>query len=327
MSSLEIRVEPLQGVAKAAIVHLDGVLDQPTLNSFLAELERVRKAGNIRVLLDMEHVSYANSTALGALVTQADEFHEAGGEMAIFKPQPKVELVIEMLGLAQLFKVFTTFEEAHAYIASVSGGTAEGAGAPTAEGEERAAAAPAARAPAQQAGAAAPAERGTVFPLRAECLGCGVLLEFTQPSHFRCPRCGAVYSADASGRVAGSKPRGGQPLELTLTCHPQTLRAFQRFIGELPAWQGFTEIERTQLESAIGEVCGAIHQKAYGGDANATFHVLVVSRPSELALRIADHGTPLDPSAFPLASGYMSEFEHRPHPTRGNVLKMTKRAV
>jgi hypothetical protein len=153
-----------------------------------------------------------------------------------------------------------------------------------------------------------------------------VLLEFSQPSHFRCPHCGAVYSVDAAGRVTATKAGGSQPIELTLTCQPQTLDAFQHFVGALPSWSGYSEAERGHLESAIAEVCAAIRQKAYGGDENATFQVLLINRKDELALRLADHGNPLDPSAFPVASDYMTEFEHRPHPTRGNLLKMTKRA-
>ena len=85
-------------------------------------------------------------------------------------------------------------------------------------------------------------------------------------------------------------------------------------------------MDRARLESAVGELCDVIHQRAYDGDENATFHALVLARADEIALRVADHGKPLDPAAFPVLTDYMTEFEHRPHPTRGNLLKMTKRA-
>jgi len=99
MSSLEIAVESLSGVDDGALVKVTGQLDQPTLDKFLSELGQVRQRGARRVLLDMQGVSYANSTALGALVTQADTFREAGGAFALLAPQPKVNLIIEMLGL------------------------------------------------------------------------------------------------------------------------------------------------------------------------------------------------------------------------------------
>lgn len=318
MSSLEIREAPLAGVDGAVVVHLDGVLDQPTLGDFLSKLEAIRGAGSARVLLDMEGISYANSTALGALVTQADAFRDAGGELALYNPQPKVELVIDMLGLGALFKVFGSAEEARAHMA---------ADAPaSAPAPQPAAPAPAAAAAAPQPMATSAPASGATFPVRAECIGCGIALEFTQAGHFRCPRCSTIYSADASGRVAGSRPRRGLPIEVTLTCNPQSLKAFQQLVAALPAWETYSEMERMRLEGAIGEICDVIRTQAYGGDENATFHALVLSRAGELALRVADHGRPLDSTAFPIAADYMSEFEHRPHPTRGNLLKMCKRA-
>lgn len=303
MSNLDTRVEPIEGVVNAVMVHLDGVLDQPTLAAFQNQLADVRNDGNLLVVLNMEGVSYANSTALGSLVTQADAFREAGGELVILKPQPKVDLVIDMLGLASLFKVFTTEQEAHDHIASV--------------------AAPAPRAPSAVAQAPAAAD----FPLQHDCLGCGTALEFSQAGHFRCPRCYTVYSMESDGHLTGSKPQAAQPIEVSLTCEPRSMRAFQHFVGALPTWEGYTDTERARLEAAIGEVCEAIHQRAYEGDAAGSFHCLIVNRDDGLALRLADHGKPLDRSAFPIATEYMTEFEHRPHPTRGNVLKMTKRVT
>jgi anti-sigma B factor antagonist len=301
MSNLEIQTEAIQGVPKAVVVHIRGALDQPTLETFLSTLKSLINEGNARVVLDMQGVTYANSTALGALVTQADAFRDAGGELLLVNPQPKVNLVIEMLGLNTVLPILGSLDEARARLAA--------APTPPVAAAPRAAAAP----------------HPAAFPVRNECSGCGVLLEFAQAGRFRCPHCGTVYAVDQAGRATGTKPRGGQPIEIALTCHPRVLKAFERFIGALPAWDGYTDSERQRLESAIGEVCGAIHQKAYEGSNDARFHLLVVSRDDELALRIADHGKPLDASAFPIASAYMTEFEHRPHPTRGNYLRMLKR--
>ena len=304
MSTLKIHAESIEDVERGALVHLDGVLDQPTLDTFLSELGTIHDHGNVNVILDMQSVSYANSTALGALVTQADAFREAGGALVLLNPQPKVNLVIEMLGLDAILPVLTSVDEARAHLAAI---------APAAP--------PAAKVAVPDAGAAEPPS----FPVRAECVGCGVLLEFGQPSHFRCPHCGAAYSVDAAGQISGSMPRGGHPIELSIPCYPQVLRAFTQFIGALPSWEGYSVAERARLESAIAEVCNAIHQRAYDGNDQASFHVLVVCRDAELTLRVADHGNRLDAADFPTAAKYMTDFEHRPHPARGNFLKMAKR--
>ncbi len=308
MANLEIREEPLSGVQGAAILRLQGVLDQPTLGEFLSRLDAAREAGNVKLLLDMEGVSYANSTALGALVTQADAFRNAGGELVLFSPQPKVELVLDMLGLGALFEILPSADEACAYLKAGGAATAAPTRAPSPE--------PSPRTTSASAGA---------FPVRAECIGCGIALEFDQAGHYRCPRCSAVYGVGETGEVSGSTPRNGLPIEVTLTCDPQCLGAFRQFVGGLPAWEGFSNGERQGLERAIGEICDVIRTRAYGGDPSATFQVLLLCRERELALRVADHGQPLDATAFPTAAAYMTDFEHRPHPTRGNLLKMAKR--
>ncbi len=291
MSSLEIAVEGLQGVAEGALVKLSGQLDQPTLDKFLSELSRVKEQGTKRLVLDMQGVSYANSTALGALVTQADTFREAGGAFALLAPQPKVNLIIEMLGLNAVFPIFNTLEEA---VVHLSSSAARPVGAP----------------------------RAGQFPIRSGCSGCGLVLEFARPGRYRCPHCGFLYRVDESGQLAGARARGGRPIEITVPCEPRVLAAFAEFVAALPAWEGFEADERARLREAIEEVAHVIHQQAYGGNERAAFHALVVCRDEELALRFADYGKPLSADAFPMAASVMRDFEHRPHPARGNYLKM-----
>jgi len=303
MSNIEIQVEPMEGVDGGALMRLEGALDQPTLDAFLERLGKLRDDGKVRLLVDMQGVTYANSTALGALVTQSDAFHEAGGELALLNPQPGVNLVIEMLGLDSILPIFASLDEARSHLA-----------APPSTPEP-------APEPAAPSGA-----RPAPFPARSDCVECGIALEFSQPGRFRCPHCGALHSVDPAGHAAGAKARGGRPVEISLTCQPQILHAFAHFVGALPDWPSFSDADRTGLEDAITEICQAIHQVAYGGNDDATFRALLVCRHDELAIRMADHGEPLGADALPRASAYMDEFEHRPHPARGNLLKMAKRA-
>jgi anti-sigma regulatory factor (Ser/Thr protein kinase) len=132
---------------------------------------------------------------------------------------------------------------------------------------------------------------------------------------------------EPTGRVLGAKPRTGHPIEITLPCEAQALKAFQQLVATLPTWSGYTDLERARLESVIAEICGTIHQKAYDGNEDSTFQVLVLCRGDELVMRFADHGKPLSAAAFPTATQYMTEFEHRPHPAKGNFLKMAKRVA
>lgn len=316
MSSLDIQVEPLEGVEKGVMVRLDGALDQPTRDTFLNRLKSVLNEGNIRCVLDMQRVTYANSTAIGDLVIQFDLFREAGGELVLLNPQRKVYVIIEMVGVNTVLPIFNTLEEAKRHLLARSAAAPAPATVAASSGASAAATPPA---------VTAQATSGASFPVRADCTGCGVVLEFAQAGRFRCPRCSTIYAVDPAGRAVAGRPRTGLPIEVTLPCQPQALKAFQQMVGALPSWSGYTDLERARLESAIAEVCETIAQKAYEGNRDNVFQVLLLYRDDELALRFADHGRLLSAAAFPVASQYMSEFEHRPHPVRGNFLRMVKR--
>ncbi|HUT33618.1 MAG TPA: anti-sigma factor antagonist [Planctomycetota bacterium] len=308
MSTLEIKVEPLEGVDKGVIVHLGGALDQPTRDQFLNAMKSVISDGMTRCILDMEHVTYANSTAIGDLVIQFDQFHEKGGELVLMNLQNKVYSLMEIVGVNSVLPITKTMEDARAQVSARP--ATEVGGAPPGE---------------PPPGGPAPATPS--FPLRAECAGCAVTLEFAQPGRYRCPHCNTVYTAQASGQIASARARGGQVIEVMVPCQPRILRAFQQFVAALPNWRGYTDLERARLEKAIAEICDVIHQQAYDGNNDNVFHVLILTRDEELALRVADHGRPLNAAAFPGAAQYMTEFEHKARPPRGNVLRMAKRVA
>ena len=311
MGSLEIKVEPLQGIDKGVVVHVGGALDQPTRDEFLNAMKGVISEGNTRCILDMEHVTYANSTAIGDLVVQLDQFHERGGGLVLMNLHPKVYSLMEIVGVNSVLPIVKTMAEARA---AVSAAQAAPEPARVVSGEAAPGATPAG------APAGAPS-----FPLRSQCVGCGVTLEFAQVGRYRCPHCSSVYAAQPTGQVTGSRARVGHTIEVTVPCQPRILRAFQQMVAALPNWKGYTDLERARLEKAVAEICDVIHQRAYDGNTDNTFQVLILCRDEELAFRFADHGKPLSASSFPLAAQYMTEFEHKARPGKGNVLRMAKR--
>jgi len=313
MSSLEIKIEPLQGIDKGVVVRLGGALDQPTRDEFLNAMKGVLGEGSTRCILDMERVTYANSTAIGDLVVLLDQFHEKGGGLVLMSLHPKVYSLMEIVGVNSVLPIAKTLAEARAQVSAVQGAPEPARVVPEA-------AAPSA-APAVAPGAA------PSFPVRSQCVGCAVTLEFAQAGRYRCPHCSAVYAVQPTGQVEGARARVGHTIEVTLPCQPRIMRAFQQMVAALPNWKGYTDLDRARLEKAIGEICDVVHQRAYDGNTDNTFQVLILCRDEELAFRFADHGKPLSGSAFPLAAQYMTEFEHKARPGKGNVLRMAKRVA
>ena len=102
------------------VVQAIGVLNKHTVGPFEDFLLGLIQENLVFVVLDFREVTFVSSTGLGSLVKMADRFEMAGGEMQIFGLAPKVEIVIDMLGLLTLFRTRKTLEEAMDSIAKAS---------------------------------------------------------------------------------------------------------------------------------------------------------------------------------------------------------------
>lgn len=72
-------------------------------------------AGNSKILLSLEKVSYMDSAGIGELVACFKKAREKGGTVKLLKPSGKVE---DLLQLTKLWEVFEIFDEEKQAIAS-----------------------------------------------------------------------------------------------------------------------------------------------------------------------------------------------------------------
>lgn len=112
MPDFEAKVATLKNNKEVAICQLIGAIDTSTLLNFQSALYRLRRQGIKRLVLDMEEISYVNSTGFSVLLKHAELFKKNAGELAISNMHPKVKLVYEVLGLSPYVTVFPTVEEA-----------------------------------------------------------------------------------------------------------------------------------------------------------------------------------------------------------------------
>ena len=86
------------------IVHLEGELDAfvaPELRERLRVAIEAAPAGEL--VVDLAHVTFLDSTILGALVGALRQMREAGGELRlVYPPHPAVR-IFELTGLDTLF--------------------------------------------------------------------------------------------------------------------------------------------------------------------------------------------------------------------------------
>jgi anti-sigma B factor antagonist len=85
------------------ILALEGYLDAHTAPEFENAVQNEIDSGNRRIIVDCQGLSYISSAGLGVFMSFLEEIREAGGDIKICGPSPKVMQVFEILGFPALF--------------------------------------------------------------------------------------------------------------------------------------------------------------------------------------------------------------------------------
>jgi anti-anti-sigma factor len=344
VADLTFEVSRIEDMDSTARVALSGAIDASTVITFQSELDKLKKEGIRRFLLDMAGIRYVNSTGLGSLVKLADGLENEGGMIALMQIHPKVKVVFDMLGLNAFFKIFKSDGEALDFFRNSGDGADVMAPepieevAPVAEeipipepvqAEELPPVSPIS-APTETAGVPVDADLPQTLyasPLLTDCAECGLNLRIGGPGNFRCPRCFTVLAASNEQQVEFLQRRKDIPLQITLTGEESFVEALGCCVETLARMKGFGEAEAGSIKDAVSAACGNITRTAYDGNKRMSFHVLVEAVPNEILLRFADHGKSLDPDSadFQSIREAVTEISHVPHPKGGNILRILKK--
>ena len=97
-----------------SVVSVDGELDlasSPRLKWMLVEC---LEAGCKRLVIDLSHVAFLDSTALGVLVAISRRLDE--GQLAIVCARETLVAIFELSGTARVFAIHPTLDDALAYV-------------------------------------------------------------------------------------------------------------------------------------------------------------------------------------------------------------------
>jgi anti-sigma B factor antagonist len=103
--SLDIRESSREGVD---ILTLKGRLTVGESSAVREKVSAVAAAGNVNVLLNLEHVEYIDSTGLGAMVICFTSLKKAGGALKLVNPNKRN---VELLLLTKLHTIFEVFAD------------------------------------------------------------------------------------------------------------------------------------------------------------------------------------------------------------------------
>ena len=75
-------------------------------------LDGLIEQGRVRLVLNMQDVTYVDSAGIGFLVSKYVSVHRRGGNIVLVRVAPRVAHVLEITRLARIFEVFASDEDA-----------------------------------------------------------------------------------------------------------------------------------------------------------------------------------------------------------------------
>ena len=109
---MALDVQTRQTEGGVTVVAPTGRLDvagAPALKEAISELPR---NGPAKVVIDMEGVSFVDSTGLGSVIAALKQIRSSQGELRLAAPNQQVRVVLELTTLDRVFPYYATLEEA-----------------------------------------------------------------------------------------------------------------------------------------------------------------------------------------------------------------------
>lgn len=96
---------------------IDGGIDHTTHDEFIAEMQHIidtTPKGELKVILDFEHLTFIGSLGLGTLLRLHHRFHAAGGQLKFARLHTNIGRVLQFSRLDRVFDLYPDIESAAA---------------------------------------------------------------------------------------------------------------------------------------------------------------------------------------------------------------------
>ena len=94
------------------VVAPTGRLDVAGATALKEVISEVVKNGPPRIVIDMEGVSFVDSTGLGSVISALKQVRGSQGELRLAAPNQQARVVLELTTLDRVFHYYATVEEA-----------------------------------------------------------------------------------------------------------------------------------------------------------------------------------------------------------------------
>jgi anti-anti-sigma factor len=121
-ATMRITCEPDQELARTHRVHLDGQLDAIGATHFWDVVGDRITGETPHLLLDMGDVRYVSSAGLGALFRGLTRVQQAGGGLAMYACNSRVQTILKVVGVYEVLNVRETAGDARARLTELGAG-------------------------------------------------------------------------------------------------------------------------------------------------------------------------------------------------------------
>ena len=109
-TAMQIERSVFQG--GAVIVRIEGRFEFGTRHEYKRLIGQIVQEGHLRLVLDLEGVTFLDSSALGLLLLTDQNFKLKKGSFSLVKPTGYVRQVIELANLPRVIPVYDSVDEA-----------------------------------------------------------------------------------------------------------------------------------------------------------------------------------------------------------------------
>ena len=109
---MALEVQTRQTDGGVTVVAPTGRLDVAGAPALKEAMSQLGNNGPAKVVIDMEAVSFVDSTGLGSVISALKQIRNKDGELRLAAPNQQVRVVLELTTLDRVFPYYATLEEA-----------------------------------------------------------------------------------------------------------------------------------------------------------------------------------------------------------------------
>ena len=272
------------------LIHLAGVIDTHTLDTFERALQAAIDSGSRAVIIDCDELRYVNSSGFGELIRYHDRLREHGGCLVIARVPPKVGVIMEMLGLKSLIPVAAGLDEAR--MAALNPPARDVDPKPVETTNRISDRAPDRLADRVVLARMTPAEPESTSNRPIVCAVCDARLRIGGEGEWACAACGAPFTVTREGGIAFDWSRAdADGMHLTFEVSPRSLAAFAGLIEGVLVERRVSHARMRRFAREAAHVCHLLAENA--GEGGGMLHALLLAGPQRLHVRLVDRGTSL----------------------------------